>query len=563
MRVWSPALVLARTRWRIFRNMLLDLRGDSIAKYAAIGLGLTVVVSLAYVVAYHSFQFIEGFLAIGAPLNSRLLGVLFMVLFTMVTISTAIVAYTSLFIARETGFFFEHPIPPVTIFFFKVLESTLFSGWATFILCMPVLTAFGVLREASASYYIEAAAILVLFIGFCGLTGALATVVLLLAVRRWTLQKLAIISVALVGLVGWGFLESFDFTALNGEDNLLALNRFTMNLSTLQAPFLPSTWATAAVLSAAAGHHQEVLFNMGLLLANAMITLPLLGRYGRRVYGRRWLSTSEPQPFWSRSSGAIPARRVRAARERIRRPDVITRPMDALTRKDLLTFVRAPAQVSQFVLFLALLVVYVLSLTQIPSNLFTRGWRLVLFYSNAAAICLILSSFTSRFLFPLISLEGKSFWILGLAPVDRSFLLRQKLRFGQYLILSLAIAAAACSSISLRFDAQQFLSLLFLVTLSSWLLTSLAVSFGAAYPNFGEDNPARIAVGLGGTLNFFASALSVILLIVAQAAPYLWPPHRPSGLAVLLTHLGTLAGTALVCRAATGVGARALGRMEY
>ena len=32
---------------------------------------------------------------------------------------------------------------------------------------------------------------------------------------------------------------------------------------------------------------------------------------------------------------------------------------------------------------------------------------------------LILSTFTSRFIFPLLSLEGRNFWVLGLFPLRR------------------------------------------------------------------------------------------------------------------------------------------------
>ena len=40
-------------------------------------------------------------------------------------------------------------------------------------------------------------------------------------------------------------------------------------------------------------------------------------------------------------------------------------------------------------------------------------------------------------------------------------------------------------------------------------LTSLAVGLGAMTPNFREDNPARIANGLGGTMNVVLSLLYV------------------------------------------------------
>ncbi|HPU99227.1 MAG TPA: hypothetical protein PLO53_14895, partial [Candidatus Hydrogenedentes bacterium] len=43
-------------------------------------------------------------------------------------------------------------------------------------------------------------------------------------------------------------------------------------------------------------------------------------------------------------------------------------------------------------------------------------------------------------------------------------------------------------------------------------LAGLAVGLGALYPNFSEDNPARIVGGLGGTLNLLLSIGYIALL---------------------------------------------------
>lgn len=545
-------------RLRTLRNLLLDFRRDSVAKTGVVIFGLAVVVGIGYSVSLYSFKFIQSFPAIGAPLNSRLLGLLFLVLFTMVSISTAIVAYTSLFLARETAFFFEQPLSPVPIFFAKAIESVAFSGWATLILCLPVAAAYGVIRQASWLYFLEAAGLLLLFIIFCGAAGVLVTILLLTIIRRWTFQKLFIAVVALQVVVGWNFFQSFDFASFNGEDNLAALNKFTLQLTALQSPFVPSTWATAGILAAAAGQHREMLFQAGLLIANTLIFLPVFRTYARYFYGDRWVRTAEPAPFWRR--------RTRPAASPVRAPGrwgVDPGPMGVLIWKDLITFIRAPAQISQFILFLLLMVVYVLSLMQIPSGLFSAQWRVVLYFCNLAALCLILSSFSSRFLFPLISLEGQAFWIIGLAPLERSFLVQQKARFGRFLILSLGLLATLGACLSLRFRWDFTLAALYTTTLCGWLLTALATGFGAAYPSLAEDNPARIAVGLGGTLNFFASALSIAAILAFEAAPYLLTGPQPPGTLLWMAHLASFLFTLLIAHLVLRLGERSLRRMDF
>jgi ABC-2 type transport system permease protein len=43
------------------------------------------------------------------------------------------------------------------------------------------------------------------------------------------------------------------------------------------------------------------------------------------------------------------------------------------------------------------------------------------------------------------------------------------------------------------------------------------VGLGALYPNFREDNPARIVSGLGGTLNFLLSIGYIMVAVGVQA----------------------------------------------
>lgn len=561
----NPTLALLRNRVAILRNLLLDFHRDSLAKVGVIVLGMSIVVAIAFGVGYESFKFIAKFPAIGPQLNSRLLGLLFLVLLTMVAISNAIVSYTSLFLAKETRFLFENPISSATTFFLKLFESIVFSGWATLVLCAPILVAFGLVRDAPIEYYFESTAILVLFIIFCGFLGNAVSLFLLFVVRRWTLRKVCVAAVCVTAFLGWGLLRSFDFSALDGEANLVALSRFTMSLTALQSTFVPSTWATSAILASSSGQRRELLFHAGVLLANTLVFFPVFSTYAKRLYGRRWIITAEPSHASRRASQPTTVSEDGAASpgQWWRPPGWGCNPVDSLILKDLLTFVRDPAQLSQFFLFLVLTIAYVLSLIQIPSYLFTPGWRLVLYFSNLAAISLILSSFTSRFLFPLVSLEGKAFWIVGLAPIDRSVVVRQKVRFGRYLILTLGALGGLGSCLSLGFGFEFTVAAIFTITLAGWILTALAIGFGCAYPNVAEDNPARIAVGFGGTLNFFASALAVIIVVTLQAVPYIATSGEPGPTTRFMAHTAALTFAIAVSVAAIRLGERSLRKMEF
>ena len=57
------------------------------------------------------------------------------------------------------------------------------------------------------------------------------------------------------------------------------------------------------------------------------------------------------------------------------------------------------------------------------------GWVNMVSFLNLSVVGLLLSTFTTRFVFPMISLEGRRFWILGLLPVRRTTILWSKFFF--------------------------------------------------------------------------------------------------------------------------------------
>ena len=560
----NPALALIRMRVASLRNGAQNVGKDSIAKVFVVLFGLGNVIGIGYWVSAVSFRFIESFPAFGASLNAKIVALLFFALFVLVVLSTVIVTYSTVFLARETDYLFQHPIPPRTIFFLKLAEAIAFSSWATLFLCMPVLVAFGVLRKAGPLYYLQCAGILSAFLMFAGFTGATISLLLAPVLRRLTpLQFLGLGAMALV-LLGWTFLYSFGLWGFKGDNNLLLLDRFTSRLTAMHSPYFPSQWASAAVLAAAAGNHREVLFHGSTLLANTLLFLPMLAWYSDRLYGRQWVSLrgfSAPD-----RKGPIPVVGTPAARAAQRGPlawrALGKGPLPAITLKDVLLFARDPAQVSQSILFLVLMVIYSLSLLNIPDYFSSPTLRLVIYFANLGAVCMILSSFTSRFLFPLISLEGRAFWILGLAPLPRTYLLHQKAFFGLGVSLFLGIVLVTVSNAVLNSTPGLFLGAIYTMFLAAVCLTALSTGLGSAYPVLDEDNPARIAVGLGGTLNFFASALSLAVLITLQAFPYLIFGVDP-GPWVGVSHLLSLAFTGLLSAFAFGLGARALARREF
>ena len=138
---------------------------------------------------------------------------------------------------------------------------------------------------------------------------------------------------------------------------------------------------------------------------------------------------------------------------------------------------------------------------------------------------LILSTFTSRFIFPLLSLEGRNFWVLGLLPLKREAILWGKFAFASGISLVATEVLVVLSDLMLRMGPAMIALHMGMVAVLCFGLSGISVGLGARLPNLKESDPSKIAAGFGGTLNLLVS-LVFIFSIVTGPGPALPPLLR-------------------------------------
>jgi ABC-2 type transport system permease protein len=185
--------------------------------------------------------------------------------------------------------------------------------------------------------------------------------------------------------------------------------------------------------------------------------------------------------------------------------------------KDLLTFVRDPMQWSQMAILFGLLFVYVLNMPRLTRYLDLGEWRLVVSFLNLATVALILATFTGRFVFPLVSLDAQLLWLVGTWPMPRRQLLRGKLFFSLTITSPAALAVVGLSARMLELTAAWAMANVAIITAVCVGLCGLSVGLGARFAVLDERNPARIAGGIGGTINLITSVAFVCLVLGASA----------------------------------------------
>jgi ABC-2 type transport system permease protein len=193
-----------------------------------------------------------------------------------------------------------------------------------------------------------------------------------------------------------------------------------------------------------------------------------------------------------------------------------------MVRKDIKLFLRDTTQWTQLILLGALIVVYlynfrVLDLEKIP--LTTVYLQNLLSFLNMGLAGFVISAVAIRFVFPAVSIEGKSFWLVRSAPISIRKLLWSK--FWMYLVPLLLLSEILIVLSNWFLNVSGFMMGVSVVTMV--FLTAgtvgLGIGLGAVYPRFSVENVAKIATGYGAIL-YMILAMGFVALAVSLEA---WP----------------------------------------
>ena len=498
-------------RWRLTANTLRGLVAGSRLRLLMIAACSAIFWAGLFVLFFEGFHFLGQFVKLYNYFVEYLFGMFFLSLLIMLIASTGIIMYTGLFSPREAGYLLTTPAPADRIFAYKFLEAMAFSSWGFILLGSPMMVAYGITVGAPWPFYALFLGFLLAFVLIPGSLGGIGAILVAnyLPRQRRTVVGL-LVAGASAGLVALGVqVAKAPGEALSRDwlDGLLKRLEFS------QHPLLPSRWLSAGLIGAAKGEWRDGAFYLAITVANAAMAYLLAAVVARELYRRGY----------GRVQGGRSARRrkglysVDAAFHRVF--FFIARPIRLLILKDLRTFRRDPSQWSQFLIFFGLLAFYFVNIRRFGYDIESPYWRNLLSFLNLAVTALILSTFTSRFIFPMLSLEGRNFWVLGLFPLQRADILWGKFLFASGISLVATEGLIVLSDWMLNLSWTMIALHVGLVAILCLGLSGISVGLGAKMPNLKEDDPSKIAAGFGGTLNLLASLVFIGVIVGSLAFP--------------------------------------------
>jgi ABC-2 type transport system permease protein len=470
---------------------------------------------------------------IGVLLAGKLLGLIFLSFFAILLLSNIITALSSFFLARDLDMCACAPVDWLTLYGARLSETLIHSSWMVVLMGVPIMAAYGFVYKGGLLWPLVA---LVTMIPYFVIPAVLGTAFTLLLVHlfpaRRTRDLLSVVAVlSAAGLVL--LLRLMRPERLVRPEGMRSLMDFIALLRMPTSPYLPSEWAQNGLMGYLTGDLSALPFYLLWTTAAALVVLG--AGLHRMLYAAAFSKAQE---------GA----RSLAKRGFLARAGVaLFTPFGVLRRelilKEVRMFFRDPTQWSQLILLAVLVVVYVFNVRFLPSAA-TDGVSFFLVnvipFLNLGLAGFVLASIAARFIFPAVSMEGRTLWLLRSSPLPMRQLLWSKYWTGTLPLLVLALSIVGVTDALLGVSEFIFALSIFTITFMTLALAALALGLGAVYPRFEAESAAQIPTSFGGLVYMLASALFIGAIVLIEARPVhtylsaraLGTPRDPTAMAV-------------------------------
>ena len=464
-----------------------------------------------FTVLYKLLVYFRNVPDLGPFLAGKLLGLILIGFFSILLLSNIITALSSFFLAKDLDLLVAAPVDWLTLYGAKLLETAVASSWMVVLMAVPMFAAFGVAYHGGPVFPLLVLAVFVPFLIVPAVIGSAITLILVnVFPARRTRDILSVIAVLAAG----GIVLLFRIVRperLARPEGFRSLVEFVTILRTPTSPFLPSEWVQRSVLSWL-GNRPDYL-PLYLLWSTAAAAFVFGAVLHRTLYMDGFSKAQESAQRWARTTV------TRRIGYRVLAPLGILR--RELMLKELRLFFRDTTQWSQLILLAVLVVVYVFNIKYLPlrGEGITFFLRNVIPFFNVLLAGFVLASIAARFIFPSVSLEGRTLWLLKSSPMPVRDLLWAKFWVGTLPLLILALGIIGVTNALLQVSDFMFAVSVMTIAMMTLALCGMALGFGTLFPQFETENAAQIPTSFGGLLYMIASVTLIAGVIVLEARP--------------------------------------------
>lgn len=482
-----------------FKNKLLNPSKESVIKNILVLLFAAMFFPIVYQLFYFIFKHFYSVPIIGGLLVNKLLSTFFLTFAVMILLSSIVAAIPILYLSHDMDFLFSSPLKTETIFSTQCVKIIMGASWMIMLMGIPIFGAYMSVLKITAAQYLFILLAHVPFFIILSSIGIMATVLL---VRFFPAENVRNMAIALSGIFAVIFIIYFRMLQpekLTGA-GIDQVSDFIKNLRTPDAAWLPHSYLVNIARKITTDGVFGGLADFFYFLSTSLIVLASVIMASKYLYfegyGKKGARRKE-KPLSSNYS--------------YKRHFIFV----SQSLKDVKYLLRDTSQWIQVVFLAGIIFIYLFNLYKLPAELF--GLRDFIFFLNIGFIGMVLAAVGSRFVLPVISTEGKGFWIFKTAPITmRRYVLYKFLVYSVPIIITGQIVALISINILKPGEFVNYLTLYstFFITI---VIASTGIGFGAYFADFNIKNPEDLITGVAGLAYMFLSFIYVAIVLVAEA----------------------------------------------
>jgi len=465
-----------------------------------------------FILSYRILRYFKGVEGFGDLLAYKLLSMIMITFFSLLIFSSILTFLSKLYLSRDLALVHSMPVSSYKIFLARWLESTIDSSWMVIVYSLPIFIAYGIVFQVTPFYFFIFGLTIVSLSLIASIISSFLVMLTVMMVPASRIRSIFVFLSITLFLILFLTFRLLRPERLVDPEAFASVLVYLNTLRTPASPFLPSTWATDSIRAALGGMTMSALFHTALSWSGALVLIFLNIIIADAVYFKGLSKTQTAAMRFFKFNAPVKSSL----------PVFLAGPIHALTVKEVKTFFRDQTQWSQLFLIAALVIIYIYNFKVLPlekSPIQTVYLQNLLSFLNMGLASFVLIAIAARFVYPAVSTEGESFWLVKSAPVPlKTFLW---IKFAIYFIPLLFLTELIIIITNKLLNVTPFMMVLSTITVFFIVpgVVSLGIGLGAAYADFNSENPTQTVTSFGGFLFMALSAGFISTVIILEASP--------------------------------------------
>jgi ABC-2 type transport system permease protein len=410
------------------------------------------------------------------------------------------------------------PISFAKIFLIKFLDNFFYSS--STLLLMVTAALAGYTSYFGLTWYFIPFAVVFLILPFMFIAGTLGAITLLVIMRFAATFGIKKVLVTIATVYGATIILFYIFSSpVQLVTKVFAyfpnINNYFGFLESPAVKLLPNHWVADALYWISSGKFTAAGWYVYLLIMVSILFFLFALYLAKKWFYKTWL-------VFLNLSSELSVKKKRNGKSvfSFEKKSSLMPRREALVKRELLLFIREPSQWTHFIVMLFLITIFIVSISSIDVmilNAYNIYLKTLIYLIIYLFNVFLIASMALRFIFPLVSLEGETIWKIRSAPLDYKKLMLTRL----FIYFSVIFVIGQLLNFVSNYQFSIMLTLISQLNTAFVTITLVSLNFGmgAAYANYKEKNPIRVASSQGASLTFLFTIVYLVFLIVLLFAP--------------------------------------------